>query len=112
MFDALTHDRVYRAAESAENALKIMQAGDGTQFDTPILAAFRAVLPQVEQVRVLYPDSLAADPGPRPDGPTEPALRVPSSRITGRSHAGWHCFYGGRGWRSRERPRRTPRQSA
>ena len=76
VFDALTHDRVYRAAESAENALKIMQAGDGTQFDSQILAAFRTVLPQVEQVRVLYPDSLAAEPGPRPDGPTEPALRV------------------------------------
>ena len=76
VFDALTHDRVYRSAETAEAALEIMGAGDGTQFDSSILAAFRAVLPEVQQVRELYPDAQGIDRDPRVDGATEPALRV------------------------------------
>jgi putative two-component system response regulator len=76
VFDALTHDRVYRTAETAEAALEIMSAGDGTQFDSSILAAFRTVLPEVAQVRELYPDVQGIDPEPRIDGATEPALRV------------------------------------
>jgi putative two-component system response regulator len=76
VFDALTHDRVYRSAETAEAALEIMQAGDGTQFDSSILGAFREVLPEVEQVRELYPDVHRIASDPRVDGATEPALRV------------------------------------
>jgi DNA-binding NarL/FixJ family response regulator len=76
VFDALTHDRVYRAAESADAALEIMSKGDGTQFDSRILAAFRTVLPQVEQVRVLYPDLQVKEADSQPDEAVEPPLRV------------------------------------
>ena len=76
VFDALTHDRVYRSAETAEAALEIMQAGDGTQFDSRLLAAFRAVLPEVEQVRELYPDTYGPEQDPQATGAGEPPLRV------------------------------------
>lgn len=76
VFDALTNDRVYRSAATAEDALELMQAGDGTQFDSRMLAAFREVLPQVEEVGALYPDATGAAPDPEVVVPTEPALRV------------------------------------
>ena len=76
VFDALTHDRVYRSAATAEDALELMEAGDGTQFDSRVLAAFREVLPQVEEVGALYPDVTGAEPDPDAFGATEPALRV------------------------------------
>ena len=40
VFDALTSDRVYRAAFSPETAVDILIAGRGTQFDPTILDAF------------------------------------------------------------------------
>jgi putative two-component system response regulator len=76
VFDALTHDRVYRPALTTAAALKIMEAGDGTQFDSRIFAAFRAVLSQIEHVSALYPDTTAAELPPRSDGTTEEPLRV------------------------------------
>ena len=76
VFDALTHDRVYRSAATSEDALEMMQAGDGTQFDSRMLAAFREVLPQVEEVGALYPDATGAAPDLEVVVSTEPALRV------------------------------------
>ena len=76
VFDALTHDRVYRSAETSEAALEIMQVGDGTQFDSNVLTAFRKVLPEVEQVRELYPDLQGGETDPHPYGATGPPLRV------------------------------------
>jgi putative two-component system response regulator len=76
VFDALTHDRVYRTALTVEAALETMQAGDGTQFDSRILAAFGAVLPEVEQVGTLYPDSEQPEADAGADEATEHALRV------------------------------------
>ena len=76
VFDALTHDRVYRSAGTSEAALEIMDRGDGTQFDSLALAAFRAVLPDVEQVRELYPDVQGKESDPQVYGSTEPPLRV------------------------------------
>jgi len=76
VFDALTHDRVYRDALTVDAALEIIQAGAGTHFDSRILAAFRAVLPQIEQVRVLYPDSERAEPQPEAGEGVEQPLRV------------------------------------
>jgi response regulator RpfG family c-di-GMP phosphodiesterase len=57
VFDALTHDRVYRSAFSVAEALAMLREGRGTQFDPAVLDAFAAVLPEVEHVRTLYPDS-------------------------------------------------------
>lgn len=39
VFDALTHDRVYRPAYALDEALEIMHTGRGTQFDPDILDA-------------------------------------------------------------------------
>jgi putative two-component system response regulator len=40
VFDALTHDRVYRPAMDLEKALEIVSAGRATQFDPEVLDAF------------------------------------------------------------------------
>ena len=46
VFDALTHDRVYRAALSVSDALEIMHDGRGSHFDGEILDVFEAVRPR------------------------------------------------------------------
>ena len=76
VFDALTHSRVYRPALTLEAALDILDQGDGTQFDTRVLAALQAVLSQVLQISELYPDSglLAGDPSQQET--EDSALRV------------------------------------
>ena len=55
-FDSLTHKRSYRPALTEDAAIKVMREGDGTMFDSSVLAAFQVVLPQVYRVRALYPD--------------------------------------------------------
>jgi putative two-component system response regulator len=47
VFDALTHDRVYRAAMTLEKALQIVSAGRATQFDPGVLDAFLDTLDEV-----------------------------------------------------------------
>lgn len=74
VFDALTHDRIYRAAFSVPEALEMLRDGSGSQFDPQVLTAFEATLPELEQVRLLYPDS--------PDRREEPALFVGPERPT------------------------------
>jgi DNA-binding NarL/FixJ family response regulator len=56
VFDALVHDRVYRPAIPIAEAVEGIREGAGTQFDPEVVAAFEAVLPQVEAVLALYPD--------------------------------------------------------
>jgi putative two-component system response regulator len=51
VYDALTHDRVYRAAMSEEEALKSMWMGRGIHFDPEIFDAFIAHLPTIRQIR-------------------------------------------------------------
>jgi putative two-component system response regulator len=60
VFDALTNDRVYRKAFTVPEALEIMSDGVGSQFDTRVFEAFRAVRPQIERVGLLYPDVMTA----------------------------------------------------
>lgn len=56
VFDALTHDRVYRQALSIDAALETVREGRGTQFDPDVLDAFEAVLPKVLELRDRYPN--------------------------------------------------------
>jgi putative two-component system response regulator len=42
VFDALTSDRVYRAAFTVEHALDMMHGGRGTHFDPALFDAFLA----------------------------------------------------------------------
>ena len=50
VFDALSHDRVYRTALPTKQVLEIMRDGCGTQFDPSVLEAFFESLPQIRRV--------------------------------------------------------------
>ncbi len=56
VYDALTHDRVYRSALPQEEALQIMQQGAGTQFDPLLLAAFFSQFSEISLVAQENPD--------------------------------------------------------
>ncbi len=56
VFDALTSTRVYRPAMSIEEALDVMRAGRGSQFDPGLLASFLGALPLVLEIRARHPD--------------------------------------------------------
>jgi HD-GYP domain-containing protein (c-di-GMP phosphodiesterase class II) len=57
VYDALTSDRPYRAALPHENAVALMCAGKGTQFDAIVLDAFLEALRAT--VPVLHPPEVA-----------------------------------------------------
>lgn len=57
VFDALTHDRIYRGAFSVPEAVAMVRDGSGSHFDPEVVVAFGVALPEVEQLRLLYPDS-------------------------------------------------------
>jgi putative two-component system response regulator len=56
VYDALTHDRVYRPAFDEEAALQMMRNGQGTQFDPGLLALFFANFEQLHTVAESHPD--------------------------------------------------------
>jgi putative two-component system response regulator len=60
VFDALTSDRVYRPAFTAEQAVGIMLAGRGTQFDRSVLDAFLDVRAEIVEIGRRLPDEPAA----------------------------------------------------
>jgi polar amino acid transport system substrate-binding protein len=44
VFDALTHERSYRKAQSREEAIAELERGAGTQFDPSVVKAFLALV--------------------------------------------------------------------
>jgi putative two-component system response regulator len=52
VYDALTHDRVYRRALPEEQVLQIIEDGRGTHFDPAITKAFFDALPGIRTVNV------------------------------------------------------------
>jgi putative two-component system response regulator len=56
VYDALSHDRVYRPAMPEEKVLSIMQQGCGTHFDPALLAAFFLQLPEMAGICQEFPD--------------------------------------------------------
>jgi putative two-component system response regulator len=56
VYDALTHDRVYRPALPEEEALMIMERGAGTQFDPLLFDLFLSVVPQMRLISAENPD--------------------------------------------------------
>ena len=74
VYDAVTHDRVYRPALPEEEALTIMQQGAGTQFDPLLLALFFVQLPEISRIAQENQDQAAA---------TEPVGRNPASTWSG-----------------------------
>lgn len=72
VFDALTHDRVYRPAFELDEALEELRKGRGSQFDPFVLAAFDRALPEILDTSRRYPDSWQAGtcaPEPAPEQP-------------------------------------------
>jgi putative two-component system response regulator len=58
VYDALMHDRVYRRALPEEEALRIMSAENGRQFDPSLMAVFFTVLDEFREVSQKHPDDL------------------------------------------------------
>jgi putative two-component system response regulator len=56
VFDALTSDRVYRAALPVKSALAMMQEERGRHFDPELLDVFFQAQPEIEEVRRHYAD--------------------------------------------------------
>jgi HD-GYP domain-containing protein (c-di-GMP phosphodiesterase class II)/CHASE1-domain containing sensor protein len=61
VYDALTHDRVYRPAMTEEEATKIMLQESGTHFDPGLLALFFTILPEISRLSKEYPDDISND---------------------------------------------------
>jgi putative two-component system response regulator len=56
VYDALSHDRVYRPALAEEEVLTTMSAGHGTQFDPSLLTLFFSALDQIISIAAANPD--------------------------------------------------------
>jgi CHASE1-domain containing sensor protein len=56
VYDALTHDRVYRPAMEEPEVLAIMQQGSGSQFDPLLMTLFFLHLSEIRRIAKEYPD--------------------------------------------------------
>jgi putative two-component system response regulator len=61
VYDALTHDRVYRRALPEERALAIMEEGRGKHFDPFLFGVFMSLVPEVRRIAADNPDERAED---------------------------------------------------
>jgi len=59
VYDALTHDRVYRPAIPEDEVLDMMQQQAGSHFDSGLLALFFAHISEIQQIARENPDDLA-----------------------------------------------------
>ena len=60
VYDALSHDRVYRPALSEDKVLNLMARGTGMQFDPVLLAVFFAHFDDMRRITQENPDESAA----------------------------------------------------
>jgi putative two-component system response regulator len=56
VYDALTHDRVYRKRLPETKVLELMRHGRGTQFDPRLLDIFMSLLPEMRAIAECAPD--------------------------------------------------------
>jgi putative two-component system response regulator len=61
VYDALSHDRVYRSAMSPEKVLAIMQDGRGSHFEPRLLDAFLTLLPEMYAIASSITEDAADD---------------------------------------------------
>jgi CHASE1-domain containing sensor protein len=59
VYDALTHDRVYRRAFPENEAMSIMLRESGTHFDPSLLALFFTIQPEISRLSQEYPDDIS-----------------------------------------------------
>jgi putative two-component system response regulator len=64
VYDALTHDRVYRPALPEDEAIEILRKGAGSHFDSLLLATFFTQLPEIRRVAQENPDEQAEELAP------------------------------------------------
>jgi putative two-component system response regulator len=60
VYDALSHDRVYRPALNEQEVLSILSNGTGSHFDPSLLALFLSILDEVRQIAMNNPDKAPA----------------------------------------------------
>lgn len=56
VYDALVHERVYKAAYEEEKALEIMASMTGSHLDPKLFALFQKLLPQMRKIRLEIQD--------------------------------------------------------
>jgi putative two-component system response regulator len=78
VYDALTHDRVYRPALPEAEVLRIMRAGRGTHFDPQLLDLFLQLLPEIGWIASEHHDG--PDDAPQPAAERTLANAVASTR--------------------------------
>ncbi len=59
VYDALTHRRIYHDALPEAEALEIMEAGRGKQFDPFLFGVFLSILPELRRIAEANPDERA-----------------------------------------------------
>lgn len=69
VYDALTHERVYKAAMPEEETLVIMREGRGSHFDPEVFDCFLTILATFRRIRDDYPQHPRPAP-PRDDSAT------------------------------------------
>ncbi len=63
VYDAISHDRVYRPAMTEPEISRIMWAGRGTHFDPELLDAFMSQLPEMHAIASAVLDDTACESG-------------------------------------------------
>ena len=74
VYDAISHDRIYRPAMPEELVLEIMRRGKGTHFDPRLLALFLDNYDQFQAISAANPDEICA-------GAPEPAYPCPTGDV-------------------------------
>jgi putative two-component system response regulator len=83
VYDALTHDRVYRPAFSEEESIAMMAEGRGRHFDPRVFDCFMDLLPEMRRIREELPDKdhpLAVAEAPRGESTGDAALELTEKR--------------------------------
>jgi putative two-component system response regulator len=60
VYDALTHDRVYRPALPAEEAIEMIENGRNRHFDPFLVSVFLGVLPELRRISQDNPDAFSS----------------------------------------------------
>ncbi|HEX4145672.1 MAG TPA: HD domain-containing phosphohydrolase [Pirellulales bacterium] len=85
VYDALTHDRVYRPALAEGEVFEILGRGNGSHFEPSLLALFFAHLEQIRYLAEANPDQPLDEPRPSlfsaAAASDEPPMRLASSPV-------------------------------
>ncbi len=76
VYDALSHDRVYRKELPEAKVLEMMRQGRATQFDPRLLDIFMSLLPEMRAIAMAVPDEAEADKLILPMRPPRTALAL------------------------------------